>query len=59
MENEIYLKYGKEAILPEYFPTPMQALIFRNWSMVAKERLAKVLGTSVENVCAEAKRMGL
>lgn len=59
MQNEIYLKYGKEAIVPEYFPTVMQAFIFRNWNMVEKGRIAKVLGTDVKNVETEAYRMGL
>ncbi len=45
--------------MPEYFPTPMQAVIFRNWEMVSKERIAKVLKTDVNNVLQEAKRMGL
>lgn len=45
--------------MPEYFPTPMQAVIFRNWEMVSKERLAKVLETDVDNIAEEAKRMGL
>ena len=46
-------------LFPTHFPTPMQAVIFRNWGMVAKEKIARVLCTSVENVVAEAKRMGL
>ena len=49
----------KAPIIPEYFPTPMQTFIFRNWETVSKTRLAEVLGTTVENIEAEAKRMGL
>lgn len=43
----------------KYFPTVMQTFIFRNWETVDKKIIAKVLGTSVENVEAEAIRMGL
>lgn len=43
----------------EHFPTAMQAFIFRNWDMVPKERLALVLGTSVENIERQADKMGL
>lgn len=50
---------NKQALIPEHFPTSMQAFIFRNWEMVSKERIALVLGTSVENVEREAQRMGL
>lgn len=37
----------------------MQTLVFRNWSMVEKERIARVLETSVENVEKLAEDMGL
>ena len=40
----------KSPVLPEYFPTLMQAFIFRNWETVSKSRLAEVLGTTAENV---------
>ena len=43
----------------KYFPTVMQTFIFRNWETVDKEIIAKVLSTTVENVEAEAVRMGL
>ena len=52
-------KVKKTPLLPEHFPTVMQAFIFRNWEMVNKEKLARMLGTSVENVEQEARRMGL
>lgn len=48
-----------EPLLPTYFPTTMQAFVFRNWSMVAKERIALVLETTVENVENLAFGMGL
>lgn len=59
MEIKDLLKIEKNGIIPEYFPTPMQAFIFRNWGMIDKKRLAEVLDTSVENVEKEAARMGL
>ncbi len=59
MELNKLLKIENKGLVPEYFPTPMQAFIFRNWGMVAKERLAEVLETSAEKVELEAKRMGL
>ena len=59
MEYKKLLKTGQKGIMPEYFPTPMQTFIFRNWGMIEKGRLAEVLETSVENVEKEAKRMGL
>ncbi|MBR5157472.1 MAG: hypothetical protein IKW59_06870 [Clostridia bacterium] len=46
-------------LLPEYFPTVMQAFIFRNWNMVSKYKIAEVLNTNVDNVVLQAERMGL
>ena len=43
----------------EFFPTKMQALIFRSWEMVPAEKLAKLLKTSSENVKKLAFEMGL
>ena len=59
MEIKDLLKIEKAGIMPEYFPTPMQAFIFRNWGMIDKSRLAEVLETSARNVEKEALRMGL
>lgn len=53
------LKMNKMGLLPDYFPTVMQAFIFRNWNMVLKDKIAEILETSIENVEKEAKRMGL
>ena len=58
MSNTL-LKSDKAGLVPAWFPSTMQAFIFRNWGMVDKSRLAKVLGTSEENVVRETKRMGL
>ena len=50
----------KEVVLPECnFPTPWQAVIFRNIGMIPDERIAKVLGTDAETVRLEAQRMGI
>lgn len=43
----------------DYFPTKMQAFIFRAWEFFAPEKIAEILGTSAQNVKEEAERMGL
>lgn len=43
----------------EYFPTSMQAFIFKNWDIVPKERIALCLETSVKNIEKQAEKMGL
>lgn len=48
-----------EALSFDHFPDRMHALIWRNWPVVPADRLAKVLGTSVENIRAAAESMGL
>lgn len=47
------------AVSYNYFPAPQYAFVFRNWTLVPVEQLAKVLGTSVENVNELAFSMGL
>jgi len=42
-----------------HFPDRLHTFVWRNWSVVELERLAAVLGTSVENVAAIADSMGL
>jgi hypothetical protein len=42
-----------------HFPTPMHAMVWRNWNLVETDRIAKVLETSPENVRAVAASMGL
>ena len=42
-----------------HFPTRFQAVIWRNWNLVAPERLALVLRTTVENIVAAGEAMGL
>ena len=42
-----------------HFPDAVHAVVWRNWHVVGPERIAKVLGTSAENVAAMAQSMGL
>ena len=49
----------KAAITLDYFPHPQYAFVWRNWSVVDKNRIAEVLQTSVKNVESLAKSMGL
>jgi len=58
-----------EAVLPEgsaptpvvtrHFPDRVHEFVWRNWNAVEPAKLAKILGTSVENVQALAVSMGL
>jgi hypothetical protein len=61
--------FSADALLPEgsapapivtrYFPDRMHEFVWRNWNAVEPATLAKILGTSVENVIAIAASMGL
>ncbi len=48
-----------EALSFDYFPSRQHAFVWRNWTLVPAERLAKVLETSSENVKRLAESMGL
>ena len=60
---------GQESILPHgdapvalvsrHFPDRVHEFVWRNWTAVEPDKLAKVLGTSVKNVTALAESMGL
>ena len=60
---------GDECLLPEgsapaalvspHFPDRVHEFVWRNWSVVAPSQLAKILGTSAEEVTAMAESMGL
>ncbi len=52
-------KLSKKAIPLEHFPTKHQAFIFRAIEYVSAERIAKILGTTKENVIKAAADMGL
>ena len=42
-----------------HFPSRLHTFVWRNWTLVAPERLARVIGTSPENIQAIAESMGL
>ena len=42
-----------------HFPTPMQAVIFRNWEIVSKEKIAECLECCVSDIEKQARKMGL
>ena len=50
---------GQNALPTPHFPTRHQAFIFRAWEYVPAERIAKILGTTEENVIRAAEEMGL
>lgn len=49
----------KEAIDYDYFPHRQYTFVWRNWTVVPKDKIAQILSTSVENVEALATSMGL
>lgn len=49
----------KKALEFSYFPHPQYTFVWRNWSVVDKEKIASILGTSVKNVEELAVSMGL
>ena len=61
LQAETVLPVGSspKALEFPHFPDRMHAFVWRNWSLVETERIARVLGTSVENVRAVAESMGL
>ena len=49
----------RPAISPAPFPDRLSAYVWRNWGLVGKERLAEVVGATVEDLTAVAEEMGL
>ena len=49
----------EQAIVYDYFPTPWQAVVWRNWGYVPVERIAEALGTSCEKIREAAEILGL
>ena len=47
------------AIVRRHFPSRQYEFVWRNWNAVEPGRLAKILGTTEENVCELAASMGL
>lgn len=48
-----------DPILPEHFPSPMYAFLWRNWNAVDLDRMAAVLGATPAQVQELADQMGL
>ena len=49
----------RSPIVSRHFPDRVHEFVWRNWNAVEPAKLAKILGTSVENVKALAASMGL
>ena len=52
-------KAMKPAISPAPFPDRMSAYVWRNWGLVDKATLAKVVGATAEDLTEVAEQMGL
>ena len=52
-------KIGAAPVALPHFPTRQQAFLFRAWEYVPAEKIAKLLHTTEETVCAAAAEMGL
>lgn len=52
-------KIGKPSIALGHFPTRHQAFIFRAYEYVSAEKIAEILGTTIEKVISSAREMGL
>ena len=52
-------KLGQNAIELPHFPTKHQAFIFRAHEYIPAEKIAKILGTTEENIHRAAQDMGL
>ena len=50
---------AKAALPTPHFPAPFQAVIWRNWGMVPRERIAKALATDVATLDKQAALLGL
>ncbi len=65
----VYGSHASETVLPHgsapapiiarHFPDRVHEFVWRNWNAVEPAKLAKLLGTSVENVNTAAESMGL
>ncbi|BBI33895.1 hypothetical protein [Cohnella abietis] len=56
---ELQANQDKPALNFPYFPTRMQAVIWRNWSLVPIARIAEVLGATEAQIREEARDLGL
>ena len=56
---EVPVGSSPPALKFDHFPTRVHAFVFRNWNLVATERLAKIVGTTGDKVREMAGEMGL
>jgi len=61
MQTEKLLPVGSHptALDTPHFPDRLHTFVWRNWQLVEPDRLAKVVGTSTENIVSIATSMGL
>ena len=52
-------KIGAAPVALPHFPTRQQAFVFRAWEYVPADKIARLLRTTEETVCAAAAEMGL
>ena len=57
--NDLPVGSAPAALQFEHFPTRWQAVLWRNWNLIASERIAAVLHTSEENIENSATELGL
>ena len=48
-----------EPVAAPHFPDRIHAFVWRNWQLVPAQDMARVLGTTAENVVGMGKAMGL
>lgn len=58
-EDPLPVGANPDPVAMPHFPSRMHAFVWRNWRLVETDRLASVLGTTVQNVTAVAESMGL
>ena len=58
-ESVLPLGTQKPPVTSEWFPSPVHAVVWRNWDLVPVERIAKTIQATPEQVTAIADSMGL
>ena len=58
-EPELPVGTAPAPVAMGHFPNRVYAFVWRNWQVVEPQKMAEILGTSVENVIALAESMGL
>jgi len=49
----------RPALAADHFPSPLHAVVWRNWELVPKERIARVVHATTEQIGELAQSMGL